>query len=467
MTTNRFGAATRLSLLSALPVVGAIACGAPSGEPGAGESTAKTNSAVTTCPPGQEVGGSGACQPCPSLFATGVESYYALQGFFSALSIEDACYTVSNNVGTFNLGGAACNTSYMSQLGLFITPPAPTNVQPPPVYGSVPIQVCVTILGNNICTPGPSVSYAAYPSIASLSLDWTDWIPNASSVEVDATLSAVINVHVSADPLVVNPTLTIRNLPVTINFGSDGNGKAVVDSVDVTSPGPYSNVSGCGAVGWCSGLISGPVEDSISGAIKSTLSTEFGTALNGTGSFWSGLMQALANQTHSSLRDPTGAPWIAVGTSSPGGTPTAWTEVQYHGYSNGQVTADFAATGLCYIDCAPKTCAQQSYTCGTQYDGCSAQLDCGSCGAGDICTNGSCQVCIPKTCQSQSAMCGAITDGCGHELSCGTCGGGTTCSTNHACVGTGGTGGTYCTNCRKTGGVCTVKPNGTATCIHE
>jgi hypothetical protein len=476
MKTNRFGATTRLFLLSAFPVLGAIACGAPSGEPGAGESTGKTNSAVTTCPPGQETGASGTCQPCNSVYATAVASPTVLQGFFSALSIEDACYTVANNTGTFNLGGSACGTTYYSQLGSYVTPPPPSNVQPPTINGSVQLDpICFTgPFGIRICPGGPSVSYSAYPSIASLSLTWTDWTPSTSSsypntIEIDATLSAVINVHVSAAPLVVNPTLTISRLPVTIYFGSDATGNAVVDAVNVSSPGSHSSVSGCGAFGWCSGLISGSVQSSISGAIQSTISNELGSALNDQNQhpFWSTLMQALADQTNSPLDDSTGAPWVGVGKSTPGGTPTAWAEVQYRGYSSIGVSADFSSTGLCYVDCTPKTCAQDNFTCGIANDGCGGQLQCGTCGSGDICTNNTCQVCIPKTCESQSAMCGEITDGCGNNLNCGTCTDGTACSANHACVGTGGSNGTYCANCKKSGGICTVESNGTAICIHE
>ncbi|MDI1480152.1 hypothetical protein [Polyangium sp. y55x31] len=41
--------------------------------------------------------------------------------------------------------------------------------------------------------------------------------------------------------------------------------------------------------------------------------------------------------------------------------------------------------------CVPTTCAAQGATCGTLSDGCGGTLDCGSCGAGSTCEDGTCQ----------------------------------------------------------------------------
>jgi len=90
--------------------------------------------------------------------------------------------------------------------------------------------------------------------------------------------------------------------------------------------------------------------------------------------------------------------------------------------------------------CTPRTCAEQSLSCGPTGDGCGNVLQCGTCTAPQTCGGagvaGQCGAppaggqCTPETCASQNAACGSIGDGCGNLLSCGdcvpplTCGGG-------------------------------------------
>jgi stigma-specific protein Stig1 len=71
-----------------------------------------------------------------------------------------------------------------------------------------------------------------------------------------------------------------------------------------------------------------------------------------------------------------------------------------------------------------------------------ASLSCSSnsdCAAGQTCVNGVCQTgldagpsdaCVPTTCAASGATCGSLPDGCGGSLSCGTCSAGETCSNN-------------------------------------
>ena len=85
----------------------------------------------------------------------------------------------------------------------------------------------------------------------------------------------------------------------------------------------------------------------------------------------------------------------------------------------------------CGTDC-PGVCEPQGCDgrCGAVSDGCSATLDCGSCGGGScgdqVCDQGeesSCPSdcsCTPTTCDNR---CGQVGDGCGGTLDCGACGG--------------------------------------------
>jgi hypothetical protein len=81
--------------------------------------------------------------------------------------------------------------------------------------------------------------------------------------------------------------------------------------------------------------------------------------------------------------------------------------------------------------CAPKSCAQQSLTCGQAGTGCddNVVLQCGSCPMGLTCNGGTCSdmSCTPRTCQDAGATCGIIGNGCGGTVDCGTCPDGQVC----------------------------------------
>jgi hypothetical protein len=81
--------------------------------------------------------------------------------------------------------------------------------------------------------------------------------------------------------------------------------------------------------------------------------------------------------------------------------------------------------GQCGGGCTPETCAQQNVMCGPAGDGCGNLLDCGSCPPGQTCGGGGfpgmCGGCIPSTCLQLGKECGPVGDGCGNLLQCGTC----------------------------------------------
>jgi hypothetical protein len=83
--------------------------------------------------------------------------------------------------------------------------------------------------------------------------------------------------------------------------------------------------------------------------------------------------------------------------------------------------------------CTPRTCADQSLSCGPAGDGCGNQLNCGTCSGNATCggggTPGVCgaPVCTPLTCATQHVACGPAGDGCGNTLSCGSCASPQTC----------------------------------------
>jgi hypothetical protein len=111
--------------------------------------------------------------------------------------------------------------------------------------------------------------------------------------------------------------------------------------------------------------------------------------------------------------------------------------------------------------CVRSSCSSTS--CGAAPDGCGGTLSCGSCANGEPCNNNRC--CQPSTCSSIGKDCGSYADGCGGEITCGSCPSSMVCSSG-LCVGTGGSGGTFCQNCQKTGGVCHTS-GGKSFCIHE
>ncbi|MBM4781217.1 MAG: tryptophan synthase alpha chain, partial [Archangiaceae bacterium] len=77
--------------------------------------------------------------------------------------------------------------------------------------------------------------------------------------------------------------------------------------------------------------------------------------------------------------------------------------------------------------CVPRTCTQQSLSCGPAGDGCGNLIQCGTCTAPDTCggggTPGVCgrTSCQPRTCTQANAACGLIADGCGSTVNCGNC----------------------------------------------
>ena len=80
------------------------------------------------------------------------------------------------------------------------------------------------------------------------------------------------------------------------------------------------------------------------------------------------------------------------------------------------------------IDCCPPmdctTMGLSGYTCGTYINNCGESIDCGACGGGESCINGSC--CTPDC---TGKICG--DDGCGG--SCGSCPSGEYCDINYTC----------------------------------
>lgn len=82
--------------------------------------------------------------------------------------------------------------------------------------------------------------------------------------------------------------------------------------------------------------------------------------------------------------------------------------------------------------CTPTSCSAQATTCGSISDGCGNTLQCGTCGAGDICSGGSC-VCAPKTCPTGEAW-NAGTCSCQVKRTCSTP---ATCCAMNGCRWTG------------------------------
>jgi hypothetical protein len=80
----------------------------------------------------------------------------------------------------------------------------------------------------------------------------------------------------------------------------------------------------------------------------------------------------------------------------------------------------------------PQACTAASANCGSQTDGCSGVLSCGTCTAGMTCGGGGTanqcgSSCTPLTCNAIHATCGPQGDGCGNQINCGTCGTGDVC----------------------------------------
>ncbi len=89
----------------------------------------------------------------------------------------------------------------------------------------------------------------------------------------------------------------------------------------------------------------------------------------------------------------------------------------------------------------PAACAAAGgATCGSQSDGCSGTVSCGTCSGGQTCGGGGTanqcgSSCVALTCAGIGASCGPQGDGCGGQLACGNCGAGQVCQgTPSACV---------------------------------
>jgi hypothetical protein len=445
MKTLFYRKATRFGLLFSLALSAVLAYGARSAV------------ALGTCGPTERPDAlSGGCRTCNDITTPASITSDKLSIVFDLARVQNASFTVSNNVGTFNTAG-----TNLAQFNFKV--PDPASVSLPPVTGSIPIVF--------------PVSYEAFPHIPDIKVTWGPWIGGDSGVSVNALLSGHIDVHISAAPIVVNPRLTLTNLPVTITFGTDPSGNATMSpsQVVVAPVGPHGSVDGCGAFDWCDGLLRGPIESAVQGQLQSTLASQIRTALNGkddSSPFWFGLMNDLANAPLPLLSDPAGFALPDVNKATPGGTTTFWTVLpDGFSYAGGKVTARFnSSEGLCYIDCRPRSQAQLCgpNSCGTGDDGCGDTITCpGTCGFGQICTDNQCRVCVPLTCADVGFKCGVVSNGCEGFLSnCQICEGFTTCR-NGECVGFGGPDGPFCKDCRNRGGTCISAPNATNRCVFQ
>jgi len=306
-----------------------------------------------------------------------------------------------------------------------------------------------------------------------------NWIGGDTGIIVGATLSGEIAIHLSAAPIVVNPTMTLTNLPVQITFGTDWNGNAIItpSQVVVAPVDNFSSVGNCGSADWCNGLVTTKIEKAVQTQIQSILASQFSAALNGPNNstpFWRGFMKIMANQTQFSvLIDPAGNSLPMVNQPTPGGTVKSWTVLGDFTYASGKMTATFSSSDLLYIDCTPKSQSQLcvANSCGTISDGCRGTVTCpGTCGGDKICKNNQCTVCIRLTCESVGYTCGDKTksDGYGGNIICNiSCPAGSSCNANGQCVGTGGPNDSFCNNCRKTGGTCTFTAGEQPVCIHQ
>lgn len=434
--------ATQLGLASTIALATIVGCG--SGAPS--EKNESTSSALGSCGPTEKPVGDGGCQICPALTTPASISAYQLAGLFLGAGVAGASYSITNDVGTFNVG-----VSKLGQFGFAAPPSTPINIAP--ITGSFDVVSGI----------GPSVSYTAYPSIPSMSMTWGNWTVGSNGVTIPATLSGSIDVHVSTGVGVVNPVIQVNGLPISVTFGSDSNGFATVASsgVAVGPVGNYSSISGCGAFGWCDGVISGQVDSGMQSALQTQIAGQFASALNPKNdagvpvAFWPGLLTDVANNAALNvLTDPAGNPLPKDGVAQPGGTTSSWTCTGGVGFNSTGLTANFqSSAGLCFLDCIPKTAQElcsQPNACAQMNDGCGDIVQCpGLCSApGDTCWENECQACTPKTCAAAGRECGLLDTGCGYSIECGTCPSTAVCNTAGTCVansgGGGGTGGKGC-----------------------
>jgi hypothetical protein len=426
-------------------------------------SNPQPGSALGTCSPTEKPNGIGVCQTCPAIITSASIASTDLNQLFSLLDVQNtAYYTITNNVGTLYIDA-------QSRLPQFnFKPPPPALISLPPVSGSLGVG-----------------EYNAAAGIADLTLTWNNWAGGDSGVIIPASLSGDIDVHLSGfagiTPFSVTPRLTLRNLPVTITFGTDASGHATIlpSQVAVTPIGSYGTVNGCGAFDWCNGTVTNLIDSLVQGELRSSLASQLTSALNGqenTSPFWAGFMTAAANQTVVAplLSDPAGFRLPLANQATSGGTTTAWKIINPNSFSyiGGKMTATFVSSaGLCYINCTPRVQLRPelcgSNSCGVINDGCGNTLQCATtCPDGETCTNNQCKPCNALTCASVGARCGSISNGCGGFIVCNVCGDGTRCD-NGQCQGFGGPTGVFCQNCRKTKGSCQAGPGGSAVCIHQ
>jgi hypothetical protein len=416
--------------------------------------------ALLSCGPTQRPNGIGQCHTCDDIVTKGSLGADKLSAIFNFAGIQQANYKIVNNVGTFSIAG--------TNLALFnFSAPPSAPVLLAPVQGSIPVVV--------------SLSYTAFPRIPDLSLTWSEWTGSVTGVTVNALLSGHIDIHLSADPIVVNPRLTLTNLPVTITFGSDAKGNAAIlpSQIAVASIGPHGSVDNCGAFDWCDGLARKLIEEHVHQQLANSIAQQFTSALNAKTPFWKGFLHTLANLPASpivaifrDLKDPAGFTLPLINQQTSGGMTKFWNV--FPGdfvYADSKITATFDSSGgLCYIDCTPKRTQAQvcgANSCGKSDDGCQNTITCqGTCASNEVCENNKCKVCIPRTCADVGFVCGFPSNGCGGALSCQTCGTGTTCKQG-VCVGFGGPDGKFCKDCEKSGGHCKASSEGTNSCIFQ
>jgi len=132
--------------------------------------------------------------------------------------------------------------------------------------------------------------------------------------------------------------------------------------------------------------------------------------------------------------DATCPPTFAVASAGPSCAPVGTVCT----YAEGACTC----YGGCRCDspqCCPRTCLDQGLLCGQVGDGCGNLLECGGCPAHQLCGGGGVpgkcggnvgppDACVPRTCADVPGHCGTQSDGCGAQLDCGACAGGWGCA---------------------------------------
>jgi hypothetical protein len=349
MSSYRYGKWTR-GLVAGGALCASVACGAGVDHENTAVARSADQSADGSCSPGSYPAEPGyVCTPCPPLQTPGSVTSGNVTTLFGDLAIYQSNYTITNNVGQFNL------SPMMAQYNFKAPPPK-------------------TITEDSIFYNDGFIMYWAYPNLTSLTLGWANWTAGDSTVEVDATLTGTVNIHVNATmggiPTPVDPVLHFNGLPVTVTFGAGSNGDAT-PQVTLGSVASYTSISDCGAFGWCNGLVQGKVASSIQDQLPGELTDDFKNALNGnkdSSPFWIGLLAGLANTPPGSpmVKDPDGNALQVPGVTTPAGKPTPWVVTGPVTYAGGHLTASFATTGLCYVDPPPGCSLPSATTCNWQ-----------------------------------------------------------------------------------------------------